>query len=303
MTEPDPAPDTPHQAVWAVTEPVYEADVLNPELAISPWQSHRDFAYDLVSFVQPRLIVELGVHYGCSYYAFCQAVKDRALTSRVVGIDTWKGDPHAGFYDDDVFDLVKKTKESYFSDDRFSFLRASFDEAVAEFADDSIELLHIDGLHTYESRAGGFHHLAAQAGAGRHFAHPRRCAVIGLRVCPLLGGYQAAVSPFRVSESMGPRHRLSEGRPLVPGRSGRRRARQDSRLSLSRGVAGLLQAGAIDLQWQKEQTDLWWQESEKVKKCAGQESEKLRKRAEQLEKWLRICTIGVAGAFLRSRGD
>ncbi|OIQ63746.1 hypothetical protein GALL_547120 [mine drainage metagenome] len=50
--------------------------------------------------------------------------------------------------------------------------------------------------------------------------------------------------------------------------------------------------GAIDLQWQKKQTDLWWQESENFKK-----------RAEKLEKWLRICTLGVAGAFLRRGGD
>ncbi len=72
MTELGPAPDTPHQAAWVVTEPIYEADTLNPGLANVAWQSHRDFAYDLVSFLQPRLIVELGVHYGCSYFAFCR---------------------------------------------------------------------------------------------------------------------------------------------------------------------------------------------------------------------------------------
>ena len=134
------------------------------------------------------------MHYGCSYFAFCQAVKDHALRSRVVGIDTWKGDPHAGFYDDDVFDLVKKTRERYFPDDRFSFRRTSFDEAVADFADKSIGLLHIDGQHT---SCAGISRPGFQARGGWRLAHSRRRTLVGLQRRPLLGGYQAAC-PFRI---------------------------------------------------------------------------------------------------------
>ena len=32
-----------------------------------PWSGHRSFAYDLVSFVKPNTIVELGTHYGTSF--------------------------------------------------------------------------------------------------------------------------------------------------------------------------------------------------------------------------------------------
>jgi hypothetical protein len=292
MTEPALAPDTPHQAAWVVTEPVYEADLLNPELAISPWQSHRDFAYDLVSFVQPRLIVELGVHYGCSYYAFCQAVKDHALVSRVVGIDTWRGDPHAGFYDDDVFDLVKKTKESYFSDDRFSFRRASFNEAVAEFADNSIGLLHLDGLHTYEGVREDFTTwLPKLAEDGVLLIHD---------VAPS-SGYESARFWADIKRQYPHFEFLNKWGLGIVFPNGDRWYRA----SLAEGVPDKIRGyryrgewlacrrqSAIDLQWQKKQTDLWWQESENLKT-----------RAAKLEKWLRICTFGLAGTFLRRDGD
>ena len=138
-------------AVWEISEPTYEADAANPQLEISPWAGHRDFAYDLARFVKPTLMVELGVHYGCSFFAFCQAVKDGGLPTRVVGVDTWKGDPHAGFYGEEIFDLVSKIKAQSFADDRFVLQRATFNEAVGGFADGSVDLLHIDGLHTYEA--------------------------------------------------------------------------------------------------------------------------------------------------------
>ena len=136
---------------WETREPVYEADALNPQLDMTPWAGHRDFAYDLVSLTKPSLVVELGVYYGCSFFAFCQAIKDFRLNTCVVGIDTWKGDEHAGFYGEEVFDVVKRTKEQSFPGDQFVLRRSAFGDAVAEFRNESVDLLHIDGLHTYEA--------------------------------------------------------------------------------------------------------------------------------------------------------
>jgi hypothetical protein len=65
-------------------------------------------------------------------------------------VDTWKGDHHAGYYGDEVYLDFRR-----FHDDRYGafseLLRCTFDEALAYMADASVDLLHIDGLHTYEA--------------------------------------------------------------------------------------------------------------------------------------------------------
>jgi hypothetical protein len=100
--------------------------------------------------IRPRTFVELGTHSGNSYLAFCQAISQLGLPSLAFAVDTWRGDEHAGFYDDSVFQELNAFNESHFSS--FSRLvRSTFDEARPYFADSSIDLLHIDGLHTYEA--------------------------------------------------------------------------------------------------------------------------------------------------------
>jgi hypothetical protein len=115
------------------------------------WATHIPFAMLLMDLLRPRVLVELGVHTGNSYFAFCQAVRRLGLPTRCHGVDTWQGDPHAGFYDDAIYEDVAGYNQR-FSD--FSTLhRRPFDEAAPEFAAGQIELLHIDGLHTYEAVA------------------------------------------------------------------------------------------------------------------------------------------------------
>jgi hypothetical protein len=94
--------------------------------------------------------VELGTHTGNSYFSFCQAVREKGLNTRCYAVDTWQGDEQAGFYGGDVFELVNQHNKSQYKS--FSTLyRMTFDEALAKFQDQSVELLHIDGLHTYEA--------------------------------------------------------------------------------------------------------------------------------------------------------
>jgi len=65
-------------------------------------------------------------------------------------VDTWEGDEHAGFYGEDVFQAVAVRNRLEY--DSFSrLIRSRFDEAHAGFENESIDLLHIDGLHTYEA--------------------------------------------------------------------------------------------------------------------------------------------------------
>lgn len=116
----------------------------------SAWLSHVPFAFWLTLALRPRLFVELGTHTGVSYSAFCQAVRSLSLPTRAFAVDTWQGDEHAGHYGENVFRELNLYNEDKFAD--FSqLLRCTFDEAVERFEDGSVDLLHIDGLHTYEA--------------------------------------------------------------------------------------------------------------------------------------------------------
>jgi hypothetical protein len=113
------------------------------------WVEHIPFVFYLIPKLKPSIIVELGTHSGNSFFAFCQAVKENNIHAKCYAVDTWQGDKHTGFYGEHVYThVVKHLKENY--DENAFLLRIRFDEALSRFEDKSIDLLHIDGLHTYE---------------------------------------------------------------------------------------------------------------------------------------------------------
>ena len=119
-------------------------------LAQSAWLEHIPFALWLVETLRPRNIVELGTHYGSSYFSFCQAVSKLDLETNCFAVDTWGGDEHAGQYGEEVYKQVSEYNQQHYSD--FSTLiRSTFDQALDHFPQGSIDLLHIDGLHTFEA--------------------------------------------------------------------------------------------------------------------------------------------------------
>lgn len=122
---------------------------------VGAWSKHLPFAYDLVKEIKPKIIVELGTHQGESYFAFCQSVKDNHLPTVCYAVDTWQGDHQAGYYGNEIFDSVNSINNENFG--HFSYLiRSFFDDASAQFANGTIDLLHIDGLHTYDAVKNDF---------------------------------------------------------------------------------------------------------------------------------------------------
>ena len=135
---------------WQFKNPNFEFSKDLP-VTQSAWSGHYYFAYDLIANVQPNLVVELGTHRGNSLFAMAQAIKDFNLNTKLHGVDTWEGDSHAGYYEERVYKKFLKVKEKYYNDTGITAHKMYFDEAVKKFEDNSIDVLHIDGLHTYEA--------------------------------------------------------------------------------------------------------------------------------------------------------
>lgn len=125
-----------------ITDPSYF------KLEAPAWLEHGPFAMWLVKKMRPRRIVELGSHWGYSYFSMCEAVAQAGLDTRCFAVDTWVGDVHAGQYGEDVFEAVVAENRKYA---RFStLLRKTFEEALAHIEEGSVDLLHVDGRHFYE---------------------------------------------------------------------------------------------------------------------------------------------------------
>lgn len=131
-----------------INYPLCFSDPLRVET--SAWLSHVPFGMFLVDLLRPQVLVELGTHTGVSYCGFCQAIQELDLNTRCYAFDTWQGDPQTGFYDSEVLKALHKYHDPLYGS--FSkLIRSTFDDAVKSFEDRSIDLLHVDGLHTYEA--------------------------------------------------------------------------------------------------------------------------------------------------------
>ena len=118
--------------------------------APSSWWEHVPIAHWLVENLKPAVIVELGTHYGVSFFSFCEAAEAYSDNTFIYAVDTWEGDAQAGFYENEVYERVKAHHEAYHQE-RSQLIRSSFDDAAEHFPTESIDMIHIDGLHTYEA--------------------------------------------------------------------------------------------------------------------------------------------------------
>lgn len=116
----------------------------------SAWFGHIPFAHEFIRLIRPNIFVELGTHNGGSYFSFCDSVKTYNLPTSCYAIDTWEGEEHAGRYGESVFEFVQKYNDNNFKP--FSnLIRKRFEVVLQQFEDNSIDLIHIDGFHSYEA--------------------------------------------------------------------------------------------------------------------------------------------------------
>ena len=115
-----------------------------------PWTGHIPFAFWIVKALRPKILVELGTHSGNSYSALCQAMQTFEVDGRAYAVDSWQGDEHAGQYDESIYEELYRFNHLHYGS--FStLLKTVFDDAREYFDKGSVDLLHIDGMHTYDA--------------------------------------------------------------------------------------------------------------------------------------------------------
>ncbi|MFN3628496.1 MAG: class I SAM-dependent methyltransferase, partial [Casimicrobiaceae bacterium] len=160
VASPPPEPITP-----ALSAEFPTAVRLFPERLKSPWWiGHIPFAFELIARHRPQTIVELGTYSGSSFAAFCQALESCGIDGVCFGVDLWEGDVHMGRFDESLFLEMRAFAESRYPK-HARLIRKRFDQAVHDFADGSIDLLHIDGTHTYEAVRNDFETWLPKLGA------------------------------------------------------------------------------------------------------------------------------------------
>jgi len=112
----------------------------------SAWRGHHYFALWLVKELHPSTIVELGVDRGFSSFMF-----GAQNIGRVYGIDWFMGDSFLGKKFDDYIPVMRNKKkiEKKFGIRNVTIIKGKFSE-VAQKWYKKIDILHIDGSHSYE---------------------------------------------------------------------------------------------------------------------------------------------------------
>jgi hypothetical protein len=119
--------------------PKIEAHLANITTA---WRGHQNFSIWVSEWMHAETVVDLGVDFGFSTICFSVG-----CNGRVFGIDSFEGDEHAGFRD------TKPEVEKAIEDlgiQNVTLIKGYFASVAKDWVK-SIDILHIDGLHTYEA--------------------------------------------------------------------------------------------------------------------------------------------------------
>jgi predicted O-methyltransferase YrrM len=116
------------------------------------WLGHGEFAIKLVETFKPSIILDLGVDFG--YSTFCWAYPK---IGKVYGVDMFKGEQHPEGRDAyNIFSSVKNELEKEFSVNNIEIIVDDFVNLHKRWTD-TIDILHIDGDHSYEAVSRDFH--------------------------------------------------------------------------------------------------------------------------------------------------
>jgi len=118
------------------------------------WHGHLNTAAWIIELQRPKKIVELGVFRADSLATIAQACDELHHGAAIFGVDTWQGDSTTGEYSDELFDEVRDY--FLFNHPRVVLSKMTFHDALREHDAGDVDLLHIDGCHSYEAVKADF---------------------------------------------------------------------------------------------------------------------------------------------------
>lgn len=107
------------------------------------WRGHREFAEWIVKETNPEVIVDLGVDWGFSTFSFAMP-----RIGHVYGVDSFEGDKYTGGTHG-CYEYVMSKREKLFMQDNVTIIKGYFDDVARDW-NKEINILHIDGSHSYE---------------------------------------------------------------------------------------------------------------------------------------------------------
>ena len=129
--------------------PFYGAENFEPILFTGgPTRFYLPLFFDIVAQEKPALIVTVGLGDAQPHLAFCQAVTEQNLSSRCFAIRRARADESA--IDDSAWERAEKATAKFFPTVS-QLVEADADEAAADFADRSVEVLLIDDVDSGET--------------------------------------------------------------------------------------------------------------------------------------------------------
>lgn len=117
----------------------------------SAWIGHGEFVIQLVEELKPSVVVELGVDWG--YSTFCFSYPN---IGRVYGVDWFQGDSYTSHRNtEDFVRNLHKELSSEFKINNLEIIKSEFNE-LSKTWNKEIDILHIDGMHDYNSVKNDF---------------------------------------------------------------------------------------------------------------------------------------------------
>jgi hypothetical protein len=112
----------------------------------------RLLAYDLVEALRPRLVVDVGAGAAGAFGAFCQSLRDHDVDGLAYAVDRWEDDGEKPAEDETRLLAINQFLHTYFRGVAY-LMQMPEEEALAHFAEGSIDLLRLDARRTRSSLA------------------------------------------------------------------------------------------------------------------------------------------------------
>jgi hypothetical protein len=104
---------------------------------------HACFEYDIVEATRPEMVVDLGSGNALSFAVFCQSMKDHLVDGLACAVDVWESDEIRESEGSIPLTTINNFLHTHFRGQAY-LLKLSLEQALAHFADRSVDLLRID---------------------------------------------------------------------------------------------------------------------------------------------------------------